>query len=88
MNYKQCDYYVPAPYALVESGRLQCVMFDGHKPLWRGMNHNCGGLGPFTPGMDPQAYVDAGMMHLPTRIERLLMNIRKWLRSFFLGERA
>ena len=39
---------------------MRCVMFAGHRRLRRDMHHSFGGLGPFTPGMDPTTYVREG----------------------------
>jgi hypothetical protein len=53
MIYEQCP-------ETITHRQIRCVMFKGHKRLNKEMHHNFGGLGPYTPGMDPEAYIKIG----------------------------
>lgn len=74
MDYEQCPVTELAP----GYGFIRCVMFAGHKPvkiLGERTQHLIGGLGPFTPGMDPAEYVRLGKTMVPWW-RRLMRNLR------------
>lgn len=72
MIYKRCEWKVD----VADRRQIQCVMFAGHKPLSDDVNHNYGGLGPYTPGMDPKHYVPHNM-DMPLW-RRLLALVSRW----------
>lgn len=72
MIYRQC----PSATHNGSIKLISCVMFAGHKPIRGDIYHNYGGLGPYTPGVDPATYVPHNM-YMPLW-RRLLALVSRW----------